>query len=370
MAARPSRPHPPLTDPPAPLRTPRAASGRLSHYQRTRTICLNVSFGLSNGLWLSKWPQDPLVPTLLSPTLRHHFGRLEPPQAASRLASRTVSGFRNGRKTLSSPPSSHRPSSTTSGASNHLRPPLPTLLSPAPSMDTNQDPNMYTHMLALLPHLHITISGSTISLDSLSSPSPSLSPQRSTPASSRSPSPAPGTDVEDTADHNAADNGDIDDTNPDDDADVEVESDLQPAHRAEALDVLATIELKFALLRERVYVEKMEGLAWEEALINEVSPGAMGILPNGGSSSKMGGGVNGSSSWMGSGMGMERVYPGPGTGKSGEWGRERERDGRLALEDDERERLARERDKRDRERKREQHDREQEREMPTYMMYF
>ena len=43
--------------------------------------------------------------------------------------------------------------------------------------------------------------------------------------------------------------------------------DLQPAHRAEALDVLATIELKFALLRERVYVEKMEGLAWEEALV-------------------------------------------------------------------------------------------------------
>ena len=43
--------------------------------------------------------------------------------------------------------------------------------------------------------------------------------------------------------------------------------DLQPAHRAEALDVLATIELKFALLRERLYVEKMEGLAWEEALV-------------------------------------------------------------------------------------------------------
>ncbi|KAI9567780.1 Sds3-like-domain-containing protein [Boletus coccyginus] len=43
--------------------------------------------------------------------------------------------------------------------------------------------------------------------------------------------------------------------------------DLQPAHRAEALDVLATIELKFALLRERVYVEKLEGLAWEEALV-------------------------------------------------------------------------------------------------------
>jgi hypothetical protein len=45
------------------------------------------------------------------------------------------------------------------------------------------------------------------------------------------------------------------------------EIELQPAHRAEALDVLASIELKFALLRERVYVEKMEILAWEEAMI-------------------------------------------------------------------------------------------------------
>lgn len=60
-----------------------------------------------------------------------------------------------------------------------------------------------------------------------------------------------------------------DEPTPDDDLEVELESDLQPAHRAEALDVLATIELKFALLRERVYVEKMEGLAWEEALVGE-----------------------------------------------------------------------------------------------------
>ncbi|KAF9530639.1 Sds3-like-domain-containing protein [Crepidotus variabilis] len=52
--------------------------------------------------------------------------------------------------------------------------------------------------------------------------------------------------------------------------DVELEDqeiELQPAHRAEALDVLASIELKFALLRERVYVEKMENLAWEETMI-------------------------------------------------------------------------------------------------------
>jgi hypothetical protein len=45
------------------------------------------------------------------------------------------------------------------------------------------------------------------------------------------------------------------------------EIELQPAHRAEALDVLASIELKFAMLRERVYVEKMEILAWEDSMV-------------------------------------------------------------------------------------------------------
>ena len=67
----------------------------------------------------------------------------------------------------------------------------------------------------------------------------------------------------------SADDIDVDEANPEDDLEVELESDLQPAHRAEALDVLATIELKFALLRERVYVEKMQGLAWEETLVSE-----------------------------------------------------------------------------------------------------
>lgn len=52
-------------------------------------------------------------------------------------------------------------------------------------------------------------------------------------------------------------------------AEMDVDSDLQPAHRAEALDQLARLELKYALLREGIYVEKMEELAWEEALINE-----------------------------------------------------------------------------------------------------
>jgi hypothetical protein len=60
------------------------------------------------------------------------------------------------------------------------------------------------------------------------------------------------------------------DQEKDEDLEVDMlESDLQPAHRAEALDVLASIELKFALLRERAYVEKMEGLAWEEELVIE-----------------------------------------------------------------------------------------------------
>jgi hypothetical protein len=73
------------------------------------------------------------------------------------------------------------------------------------------------------------------------------------------------------AEHDGCSVGDIevDEASPDQDVEMELESDLQPAHRAEALDVLATIELKFALLRERVYVEKMECLAWEECLVGE-----------------------------------------------------------------------------------------------------
>ncbi|KAK0223652.1 Sds3-like-domain-containing protein [Armillaria fumosa] len=50
---------------------------------------------------------------------------------------------------------------------------------------------------------------------------------------------------------------------------VEMESDLQPAHRAEALEVLASIEFKFGRLREILYVERMQQLAWEETLILE-----------------------------------------------------------------------------------------------------
>ena len=54
-------------------------------------------------------------------------------------------------------------------------------------------------------------------------------------------------------------------------ADAETEADLQHEHRAEALDTLATIELKFVLLCEHVYVKKMEALTWEEALVSHMS---------------------------------------------------------------------------------------------------
>lgn len=50
-------------------------------------------------------------------------------------------------------------------------------------------------------------------------------------------------------------------------ADAETEAGSQHEHRTEALDMLATIELKFALLRKRIYIKKMEALTWEEALV-------------------------------------------------------------------------------------------------------
>lgn len=90
----------------------------------------------------------------------------------------------------------------------------------------------------------------------------------SSASSSRSPSPVPEKskpveievlDAPAPAEHGVAE---------EEEADAELESELQPAHRAEALDVLATIELKFALLREKLYVEKMEALAWEESLLD------------------------------------------------------------------------------------------------------
>ncbi|KAI0717882.1 hypothetical protein C8T65DRAFT_104890 [Cerioporus squamosus] len=81
---------------------------------------------------------------------------------------------------------------------------------------------------------------------------------------------AAAADAEADGDLDNADLGEGEGADADDDVatpDVDLDSDMQPAHRAEALDVLAAIELKFALLRERLYVEKMDSLAWEEGLI-------------------------------------------------------------------------------------------------------
>jgi hypothetical protein len=51
------------------------------------------------------------------------------------------------------------------------------------------------------------------------------------------------------------------------DRDLGDEIELQPTHKAEPLEVLASIELKFVMLREHVYVEKMEILAWEDSMV-------------------------------------------------------------------------------------------------------
>ena len=86
------------------------------------------------------------------------------------------------------------------------------------------------------------------------------------PSPSASPSPSP----EDAPDGDAQEPEDVEveDAEVEDEvADVETEADLQHEHCAKALDALATIKLKFALLREHVYVEKMEVLTREEALI-------------------------------------------------------------------------------------------------------
>ncbi|OJA11415.1 hypothetical protein AZE42_05741 [Rhizopogon vesiculosus] len=132
---------------------------------------------------------------------------------------------------------------------------------------------------------HSIMAGSTVIHPPSPTPSASSTSRSRSPSSSRSPSPKPengkpqrkskrGRKDKD-GDHDTttvtapdAESGLLD-AEVEDELDMELESDLQPAHRAEALDVLATIELKFALLREKVYVEKMEGLAWEEALVSE-----------------------------------------------------------------------------------------------------
>jgi hypothetical protein len=60
---------------------------------------------------------------------------------------------------------------------------------------------------------------------------------------------------------------------PEEDHDGEAEGDLdlQPADRQDALDALAQLELKFALVRQRIYQDKMEELGREEKLVKNGS---------------------------------------------------------------------------------------------------
>ncbi|KAG9028909.1 hypothetical protein FRB95_005907 [Tulasnella sp. JGI-2019a] len=53
------------------------------------------------------------------------------------------------------------------------------------------------------------------------------------------------------------------------DHDHEVENEIQPTQRAEALEILAAMELKFAMLRQRIYLDKMHETAREEKMLLE-----------------------------------------------------------------------------------------------------
>jgi len=48
---------------------------------------------------------------------------------------------------------------------------------------------------------------------------------------------------------------------------LEAETDLQPPQHTEALDILASMEVKFAILRERIYIDELEEIATKEAMI-------------------------------------------------------------------------------------------------------
>ena len=103
------------------------------------------------------------------------------------------------------------------------------------------------------------------------SPSPSPEPEEAPGADTDAQDADPEVDAEPEAEVEAEPEVDIDlAENSEAEAEAEAdeaELDLQPAHRTEALDVLAGIELCYALLRERLYVEKMEDLAMEEAMV-------------------------------------------------------------------------------------------------------
>ncbi|PVG03743.1 hypothetical protein CPB86DRAFT_821838 [Serendipita vermifera] len=84
----------------------------------------------------------------------------------------------------------------------------------------------------------------------------------------RLPTDAPA-EVDEDAEHPDAAEVDPELELPEEDHDGEVEGDLdlQPADRQDALDALANLELKFALVRQRIYQDKMEELGREEKLV-------------------------------------------------------------------------------------------------------
>ena len=130
--------------------------------------------------------------------------------------------------------------------------------------------NMEVDIVPIVPAAVVAASSIMAGNTVIETPSPP-----SSASTSRSPSPAPAksektkraaTPGKDAPEASVPPE-DVDAAADEEECDPELEADMQPAHRAEALDVLATIELKFALLREKLYVEKMEALAWEEALV-------------------------------------------------------------------------------------------------------
>ncbi|KAI0342513.1 hypothetical protein BDW22DRAFT_1420452 [Trametopsis cervina] len=176
-------------------------------------------------------------------------------------------------------------------------------------VDTAPVPEQVSPIHAAAAASSIMAGSTVIDPPSPSSSNSSVASPNQSPTSSRSPTPEPLSDresevrrgsaktrakpkggrsartksrrkakAEATLDHDAdqdqqfGDGEDRDGDNDDpgvDSPEMDVELELQPAHRAEALDVLANIELKYALLRESIYVDKMENLAWEEALVSE-----------------------------------------------------------------------------------------------------
>ncbi|KAG8997359.1 hypothetical protein FRB90_012515, partial [Tulasnella sp. 427] len=60
---------------------------------------------------------------------------------------------------------------------------------------------------------------------------------------------------------------------------AEIENEIQPTQRAEALELLAAMELKHALLRERIYLDRMRFIAREENQPQIAHKGVLGTHP-------------------------------------------------------------------------------------------